>query len=353
MAQNNHPKESALSEAHKHFVASIAREALAACQWEKEASSQHWQQKYAQLQQDFQAGRNKDAAAKADHDAAINCLAAQHCSAMADLKSQHAAEAREWESVRCDRDSKMFRYAVRGSSDPRLQGIVPLSILQAEPNSVMATMYNGERDFAKDPEGRIIVNSDPGNWPFILNWLSFGTVPTKPTDSLLSECKYWQLDSMLAAIAAKPASTSGMKPAVEDKYQLTVAGVMLDGSHGFRVTVKIKQFTTQVCGDRHTGLTIPFAAASRDWKMDSLPSAFMLSMLTGPTLTSILLQLECETSYPSSWTVVKSSEEEQVFITNGACVLKNGLVEQLMRPRMLTGEGSSVSSLALTAIFKD
>ena len=59
------------------------------------------------------------------------------------------------------------------------------------------------RGGAKDEEGRTVVNSDPANWPLILNWLSFGTVPSDPSDSLLSECNYWQLEKLLAAINAK------------------------------------------------------------------------------------------------------------------------------------------------------
>ena len=260
-------------------MASIAREAEAAFKRENEAACQKLQQQNAQLQQGLDEERSKGAAAKASHDKAIADLAAQHGSAMAELKSQHAAEAKDWEAAlaRRDRDSKLFRYVIRGSSDALLSGLVPLSIFQAEPNSALATLYNGAWDYAKDAEGRAVVNSDPDNWPIILNWLSFGTVPNKPTASLLSECKFWQLDKMLAAIDANAAPPPGVVQAVNGSHHLTVVAVSVDGNCGFTVRGEINHFPTRVSAASKTSseLRIPFAAAGRDWVLrfghDSFP----------------------------------------------------------------------------------
>ncbi len=105
--------------------------------------------------------------------------------------------------------SKLFKFSVRGCcATSGLSGSVPHSIFLAEPASALAQAYSGQWDYAKDEEGRAVVNSDPDNWPIILNWLSFGTVPTNPTESLLSECRYWHLDRLLAAIDARSSSSS-------------------------------------------------------------------------------------------------------------------------------------------------
>ena len=45
----------------------------------------------------------------------------------------------------------------------------------------MNKTYNGEWAYAMDEKGRALINSDPANWPYIVNWLSFGPVPPSPT----------------------------------------------------------------------------------------------------------------------------------------------------------------------------
>ena len=64
---------------------------------------------------------------KSQHGSAMAELKSQHDTAMARLKSQHGREAKDWKAAvaRRDIDSKLFKYVVRGSSDPLLRGIVP------------------------------------------------------------------------------------------------------------------------------------------------------------------------------------------------------------------------------------
>ena len=125
-------------------------------------------------------------------------------------------------------DSKMFSFSVRGCSGPQLSGCLPKEIFQAEPNSALANMYNGNWECAKDSKGRAIVNSSPINWPIIVDWLSFGTIPCNPPDGLVSECRYWQLEGLLRALdaQAKPERVFGgcMAPVGEsgEKVNMTL-----------------------------------------------------------------------------------------------------------------------------------
>lgn len=67
----------------------------------------------------------------------------------------------------------------------------PHQVFEAEPDSALAHMYNGNWEYYKDNQGRANANSNPVHWPLILNWLSFGTIPTHPTEEFLSECSFW------------------------------------------------------------------------------------------------------------------------------------------------------------------
>ena len=61
---------------------------------------------------------------------------------------------------------------------------------------------------------RAIVNSDPAHWALILNWLSFGAVPQKPSPDFEAECRYWQLENLLEAL--KPVIPEPDPEPVED-----------------------------------------------------------------------------------------------------------------------------------------
>lgn len=151
---------------------------------------------------------------------------AQHEGQFQHLRDEHNAameEAGHMSAIRSETDQ--FTYCMRGSEAQHMQGSVPRSIFGAEPGSVLARMYNGEWEYAKDRRGRALVNSDPLHWPLILNWLSFGAVPDQScvSPAFLAECRYWQLDKLLEQLeAAKPS----MAPAISsvDTNFLTKAG---------------------------------------------------------------------------------------------------------------------------------
>lgn len=116
------------------------------------------------------------------------------------LMKQHEVvmeEAAEM-TARRNKDSKQFTYTVRGHTTPALSGSIPHSIFEAEPGSALNAIYNGEWAYAKDDQGRAYINSNPAHWPLILDWLSFGSVPTHPSESFIAECQYWQLHNLLA-----------------------------------------------------------------------------------------------------------------------------------------------------------
>ncbi|KAK9818790.1 hypothetical protein WJX74_010957 [Apatococcus lobatus] len=97
-------------------------------------------------------------------------------------------------------DSKLLHFIIRGHDVPHLSGSIPCNIFEAEPNSVLNHTYNRDWMYATDDKGRACINSDPAHWPLILNWLSFGIVPSQPKEDFIAECKYWQLDELLAQL---------------------------------------------------------------------------------------------------------------------------------------------------------
>ena len=112
-------------------------------------------------------------------------------------------------------DGKQFTYAVRGSSEPHLRGSVPRCIFDAEPDSMLAQMYNGEWKYPCDEDGRALVNSNPAHWLQILDWLSFGSVPASPSPELVQQCRFWQLTNLLAQIDPPPKPIAIGDPAPE------------------------------------------------------------------------------------------------------------------------------------------
>ena len=112
-------------------------------------------------------------------------------------------------------DGKQFTYAVRGSSEPHLRGSVPHCIFDAEPDSMLAQMYNGEWKYPCDEDGRALVNSNPAHWLQILDWLSFGSVPASPSPELIQQCRFWQLTNLLAEIDPPPKSVTLKDPESE------------------------------------------------------------------------------------------------------------------------------------------
>ena len=248
-----------LTDAHRGALDSICQETEALLGRLQREARQRLHQEIAHLQQKWEVEGSK-----------LRTAEALHATAVEKLVAQHAAEAKEWEHAlaRHPSDAKLFKFSVRGLSGNPFCGSVPRSIFEADPDSALAHMYNGDWDYAKDEDGRAIVNSDPANWPLILNWLSFGTVPSNPSESLRSECRYWQLDKLLAAIDANDNSdicvthtdTKGLdinRASVEGNYNFTVSGLVPDLP---------KRLST--AGSSGPFPCMPFTLAGRDWKLE-------------------------------------------------------------------------------------
>ena len=284
-------------------------------------------------------------------------LTTQPSTEHADLKAQQSAQAQEWESAlaRHDSDSKLFKYTVRGCDGPHLSGIVPLSIFEAEPNSALACMYNGEWEYAMDGKGRAIVNSDPDHWPIILNWLSFGAIPSTPSDSLLAECRYWQLNRLLAAIEHKADGMgdddAGMVQASKDSHHLRVKGTTSGCCKGFSVTGMIHHLPKRLSAaiDPANEISIPFTAVGRDWSLTLCQTGSCLLMLSGLQLTMVQLKMEWGSGANA---IVMECRREKVLHSESSWgwPCEAGEVERMMHPSMLSIQGSL--QLTTTATFK-
>ena len=324
----------------------IVKGAQAVFQKEKEAACEKVQQESAQLRKDIEAikveWRHQTAAAKADHD-----------TAMAQLTAKHAAEAKVWESalVRHDSESKLFKYTVRGSSGPLHSGSVPRSIFAAEPTSALARMYNGEWAYAKDEQGQAVVNSNPNNWPIILDWLSFGAVPKSPSDNLVAECKYWQLDKLLAAMNVQENGNACISLAEKDSHDLTITFVVVDGNDGFTIKGTIHQFPSRLstAAEAAQDISIPLRLAGRKWLLCLSEESFDLGMVTGPELTNVLWKGDWG-SGPCA--VSRQNSKEKSLKAGGGLTWKwtRGEVKRMMHPSMLSFEGSL--PLTMTVTFK-
>ena len=183
---------------------------------------------------------------------------------MADLTKQHDRKLGEMADHIAKRstDSKHFKYSVRGSQDPALSGIVPAAIFEAEPDSVLNKTYNGEWEYGQDADGRAHVNSNPEHWPLILDWLSFGAVPSQPSPAFLAECKYWQLSRLVAKLEGvdRP-QTLQIQP--NGRHRLSLSHVTQgDDRAGFNLCGTIKDI------DREEDFfSVTFNAFGQEWEL--------------------------------------------------------------------------------------
>ena len=213
---------------------------------------------------------------------------------------QNAARA-EWETMlaRRDSDSKQFSFIVRGCEGPGLSGSIPHQVFDAEVDSALARMYNGEWDYNKDAHGRATVNSNPAHWPIILDWLSFGTVPSNPTPELLSECSFWQLDRMLSAISEKqdsrleePDAVDAVTSREEDSHHFVIKKVDIDDSVGFELQGYICRFQQCIAEAlvEKQALILKFSTVGRDWELRIYQKGCHLFLMKGISLQSNLLK---------------------------------------------------------------
>ena len=178
---------------------------------------------------------------------------------------------------------QVFSYTVRGHEGPTLSGSVPRQIFNAEPDSALAHMYNGDWRYTRDERGRALINSDPRHWPIIINWLSFGTVPDNPTSALISECKYWQLSRLLEALDCAQNVHVQNRPNI---YQLHVSKTVSAGNVGFSATCHIYRFA--VCfGEaiKPQQKVVMFDAAGRSWTLSFSQKDMHLIMTAGGGIT--------------------------------------------------------------------
>ena len=202
----------------------------------------------------------------------------------ADLIKQQAEKLGEMTAriARRSTDSRQLKYMVRGSQDPARSGSVPLAIFEAEPDSVLNRTYNGEWEYAQDAEGRANVNSNPAHWPLILDWLSFGAVPRHPTPAFVAECKYWQLNRLLAKLKAadrqqmvasadrQQSIASAEKQqsiAIQERgrHNLTLSHVIKNDRAGFNLCGTIEHFRSRFL--KETDVRISFEAFDQKWEL--------------------------------------------------------------------------------------
>ena len=164
-------------------------------------------------------------------------------------------------------DSNQFHYSVRGIQKAGMSGCVPRQIFEAEPESMLNRFYNGEWEHAGDKYGRAVINSDPAHWPLILNWLSFGAVPPRPSPAFIAECKYWQLTNLLDAIeqSAAAAGAQSMTVDLDGEHRFTVSRIIKDGRAGFWLAGVIHGFPARL--DSDGAIHMEFQAYGQDWYM--------------------------------------------------------------------------------------
>ena len=188
-------------------------------------------------------------------------------------------------AVRRTRDSKQCAFIIRGNS--RLSSSVPCQIFEAEPHSVLNKVYNGEWACAVDEQGRACINSDPAHWPLILNWLSFGSVPVQPTEGFIAECKYWQLDNLLAKIQQqRPARVAPAEPTVQRdtaKHSTSLKQLRENGRNGFQLECRVHDFVERFIAEKT--ISAEFRAFGSVWAITFLPEGAYLKLITGPPVT--------------------------------------------------------------------
>ncbi len=351
----------------------ISETTVTECRKEQQSACNKLEQEIVQLREQLQVSKSNEAETsssaklemvniRASHKEAVAQLTALHKATENELetiRSKYAAEGKEWEAALAQRDkgSEVFKFAVRGSSGPLHSGSVPQSIFQAEPDSALSRMYNGKWQYVADEEGRALVNSNPENWPIILDWLSFGTIPTNPSASLVSECKYWGLHKFLAAMTQNDVRETEVIETAYGSHIFSIRHVTVAGNAGFSISGKIFDFPKRFLAsdDKTTPFIIPFIAAGRDWLLQFSQKQVGLIMCTGPPITVAQWKLQLGPAAYESGPRTEDSvscDEESVIGDEHALgwPLKESAAELLMHPAMLSIEGSL--ELAMTVTFK-
>lgn len=145
-------------------------------------------------------------------------------------------------------------------------------MFQAKPDSVLNKTDNGDWALAKDDKGRACINSDPAHWPLIMRWLSLGAVPslTLCTSDFIAECKYWQLDNLLAArrlcAARQKQQFSSIMNVNTNEHSFKVVQYTDNGQDGFEMQARIHSFVERFRSK--LVVEIRFAACGASWKLE-------------------------------------------------------------------------------------
>lgn len=297
--QKQQPKEDQsqfLARIAEQVAESTRAEREAACQKVREACDREHSRKRKQLEDATLQEREK--------------LVKQHESALAateqerqKLVKQHEAAmaAAEEMAARRIQDSKQFVYIVRGKAETA--GSVPRQIFEAEPNSVLNKVYNGEWAHAVDEQGRACINSNPAHWPLILDWLSFGSVPSHPTASFIAECKYWQLDNLLGKLEAqKPPPIIPVVPVNVEKSSsaeqtTSLTHIKEKGRNGFQLECEVHDFVQRFRANQ--GVEAEFRAFGSIWAIDINGQGSFLNLKSGPPFNR------------ASWSIAMGMDEDK------------------------------------------
>ena len=268
-------------------------------------------------------------------------LEADHSKQIADLEAQHKAAAAEWEAMltRRKNDSQLFKYTVRGCEGPQLSGCVPRHIFQAEPNSALAHIYDGKWSYATDEQGRAVVNSDPAHWPIIVNWLSFGTVPKDPPAGLVSECKYWQLDNLIAALS----------PAAPDAPLFSVRTTKVDNNSGFSASTSVANFPQRLeaAASKNQKLGLPFSAVGRKWELHISSEGVYLHLASGAVLSSSAMTIALGIGLKMYTKSTRQVQRWSMKKSLGWPFKDKDELQQLLHPALLCADGALEVSITL------
>ena len=283
-----------------------------------------------------------------------------------ELCRRHQAAKREWEVMQKRRnvDGKMFSYTVRGCEGPHLSGTVPRQIFEAEPDSALAQIYNGEWEYARDEQGRAVVNSNPAIWPIIIDWLSFGTVPEKPSNQLIAECRYWQLRRFLTALEVSKTTQQGdevcSRPHVqaqEGSHHFCISKVCTATQAGFRITGHICDFGRLARAALAAAISIYFDAVGRTWHLVITRTDCKLSLVKGDSLVLSGASMHSGT-FPQQTGLVgdfgpnSPGTKDMTFQAGGSFrrfALSEAMFKEMSHPRVLEADGSI--QLALKYLF--
>ena len=205
-----------------------------------------------------------------------------------------------------------------------------------------------------DEQGRALVNSDPAHWPCIVSWLSFGTVPESPSQALISKCKNWQLDKLLAAMqtqsnAPEKAVASPVEEthvhAVAGSHHLEISKIIIAGNPGFKAKGRICRFQQRLykAKDETSAFKVGFSAAGRDWYIRFDQQKTALLMPGGSPVAISLFQITCGTS-KNAWSMV--SKDRSILSNRG--IGFNSDAEILLHPKMVNADSSMPVELILT-----